>query len=73
MPACVLTFKHEVAQVRVCVCTSESLNARTMWAFVCKHEMAQLCVCQSEWVNVRTVCIFVCKHEVARLCVCVPT
>ena len=45
MPACVLTFKHEVAQVRVCVCTSESLNARTVLAFVCKHEMAQLCVC----------------------------
>ena len=27
----------------MCVCTSESLNARTVLAFVCKHEMAQLC------------------------------
>ena len=58
MPACVLTFKHEVAQVRVCVCvcTSESLNARTVLAFVCKHEMAQLSgVCECE--DILHICV----------------
>ena len=70
MPACVLTFKHEVAQVRVCVCTSESLNARTVLAFVCKHEMAQLCgVGECEDI----LHIYLCASMKWLGCVCVPT